>query len=100
MELFNTPIESPVIIIITIIYFITSSIETFDLRLTQAKKAGQDVEQLPTWVNFFYLASWFLFLILFLLNWKYAIVVFVIKFILVLKEIYLPPFVKLRGLSQ
>ena len=82
MTFFNTPIESPIIIIVTIIYFLTSAVETFDIRLTQAKKAGEDIEQLPIWVNFFYLASWVLFIILFLLNWKYAILVFIIKFIL------------------
>lgn len=82
MELFNTPIESPIIIILTIIYFFSSAIETFDIRLVQARKEGIEVEELPQWVALLYWLNWFLGLALILLNWKYAIVVFIIRFIL------------------
>jgi len=40
IELFNTAINSPIIIVITILYAITSAITTFDIRMTQAKRNG------------------------------------------------------------
>ena len=82
MELFNTSIGSPVVIIITVVYFFTSSIEIFDIRITQAQKQGIDEESLPHWVTYLYLLNLVIGLSLILLNWKYAILVFIIRFIL------------------
>ena len=85
IELFNTAINSPIIIVITILYAITSAITTFDIRMTQAKRNGtlpSDEPIPPKWVALVFWADWLLIVALFLLNWKYAILVFVIKFIL------------------
>ena len=82
MQLFNIPIDSPIIILITIIYFFTSSITTFDIRIIQAQKEGSDEQSLPRWVAYLYWLNWIFGVLLLLLNWKYALFVFVIRFIL------------------
>lgn len=85
MELFNTPTNSPILILLTILFAITSSITTFDKRLIQAMRAGnlpKDEPMLPTWVGIIAWLHWALALSLIFLNWKYALVVFVIKFVL------------------
>jgi len=85
ITLFNTAINSPVIIILTIVYVITSAITTFDIRMTQAKRNGSlppDEPMLPNWVGLVVWAHWAVFLSIVLLNWKYAVLIFVIKFVL------------------
>lgn len=85
ITLFSTPITSPIVIILTIIYFICESITTYDTRLIQAQRDGFSQENetmLPTWVGFFVFIGWGTFIALVLLNWKYAILIFIIKFIL------------------
>lgn len=85
MELFNTPITSGVLIGLTVIYFICESISTFDTRIIQAKKQGflaPNEAYVPNWTGIFAILGWIVFPAIFLLNWKYAILLFVIKFIL------------------
>ncbi|OGL87204.1 hypothetical protein A3I40_04265 [Candidatus Uhrbacteria bacterium RIFCSPLOWO2_02_FULL_48_12] len=85
IELFNTTISSPAVIIVTIFYFITSAITTFDIRMTQAKRDGSlppDESTPSKWVALVFWIDWLLIVALMLLNWKYAILVFVIRFIL------------------
>lgn len=85
IELFNTTISSPIVIIATILYFITSAITTFDIRMTQAKRDGTlppDEPMPPKWVALIFWIDWLLIATLILLNWKYAILVFIIRFIL------------------
>jgi len=85
IELFNTTLTSPVVIVLTIFYAITSAITTFDIRMTQAKRDGSlppDEPTLPKWVALIFWVDWVLLLALILLNWKYTILVFVIRFIL------------------
>ena len=82
LELFNTPIQSTTIIILTIIYFLIASITTFDIRVNQAFLQGEDVERLPKWVAILYWLLWAIWIFIFLLNWEYAIIIFVIKFVL------------------
>lgn len=85
MILFNTPTNSPILIILTIVFAVTSSITTFDKRLIQAKKAGtlpQDEPILPSWVGIISWLHWGVMLSILLLNWKYAVAVFIIGFIL------------------
>lgn len=85
IELFNTAISSPILIVLTILYAITSAITTFDIRMTQAKRDGRipmDDPMLPSWVGFIAWLHYIVFLSIILLNWKYAILLFVIKFIL------------------
>lgn len=85
MDLFNTPINSPLLITLTVIYGITSSITVFDKRLVQAVKSGvlpPDEPMLPFWVNGVWWLHWIIGITIFLLNWKFAIIIFLAKFVL------------------
>ena len=85
VELFNTPLSSPIYIVLLLVYFICESISTFDTRIIQAKKNGflrEDEAIVPQWTGIFAILGWLAFIGLVLLNWKIAIVVFIIKFIL------------------
>lgn len=82
MELFNTPVQSTIILILTIVYFIIASITTFDIRINQAIKQGENEYPLPKWVVIFYWLMWGTWIWIFLLNWQYALAIFFIKFIL------------------
>ena len=81
----STFFGNPAIIALTILYFILASITTFDIRLMQARKSGvlsSDEDLLPKWVAVFFWLEWGVFIILAVLNWKYAIALFILKFIL------------------
>ncbi len=82
MELLNTPVASIEIIVLTILYFLVASITTFDIRVNQAISQGEEEIPLPRWVSIFYWLMWIFWIILLLLNWKYALIIFAIKFIL------------------
>lgn len=76
---------TPLIIALTVAYFLVASITTFDIRMTQAKRQGAlppDEPMLPAWVALFAWLQWGPFLVLLYLNWKYALVLFVIRFVL------------------
>jgi hypothetical protein len=76
---------TPLIIGLTVAYFLVASITTFDIRLIQAKRDGilpPGEPMLPTWVGVFAWMQWAIFLVLLYLNWKYALVLFAIKFVL------------------
>jgi hypothetical protein len=76
---------TPLIVGLTIAYFLVASVTTFDLRLTQAKRQGTlppDEASLPEWVGLFAWMQWAIFLALLYLNWKYALVLFAVKFVL------------------
>src|SRR5262245_33785848 len=76
---------TPIIIGLTIAYFIVASITTFDLRMTQAKQEGvlpPHQPLLPGWVAVFHWMQLAIFLALLYLNWKYALVLIVVKFLL------------------
>jgi len=85
ISLFDTPIDSPVLIALTVIYGLTSSITVFDKRMIQARRDGtlpDDEPMLPPWVGLVGWVHWAVGLSIVLFNWKYAIVVFIAKFIL------------------
>jgi hypothetical protein len=76
---------SPLIVGLTVAYFLVASVTTFDIRLTQAKRLGTvppDEPTLPAWVGLFVWMQWAIFLVLLYLNWKYALVLFAVKFVL------------------
>ncbi len=76
---------TPPIIGLTVAYFLVASITTFDIRITQAKQQGVlplDEPALPTWVAIFPWLQWAIFLALLYFNWKYALVLFAVKFVL------------------
>ena len=73
------------LIVLTIAFAITSSITTFDKRLTQAKREGilpPDEPSLPSWVAFIFWIHIGLIIAILIMNWKYALIVLVIGFIL------------------
>jgi len=83
--MFNTPIDSPLLITLTVLFAITSSITVFDKRMIQANRSGvlpADEPMLPSWVGIIAWIHWGLLLALLILNWKYAVVVYIAKFIL------------------
>ena len=85
INLFNSAVNSTPILILTVIYVITSSITTFDVRLMQAKRHGtlpSDETLLPDWTAIFIWLDWGILIALIFLNWRYAILVYGIIFIL------------------
>lgn len=85
MELFNTPISSPILIALTVVYAIAAAITTFDTRMIQFKKAGflsPEHPMLSNWTGLFGFLLWGTWIAILLLNWKYAFALFIIKFIL------------------
>jgi hypothetical protein len=85
VELFSTPSSSPILIGLTAAYGITSSITTFDKRVIQAIRAGAyppDDPLPPKWVGLVLYVHWAIGVALVLLNWKFALIVFLAKFVL------------------
>lgn len=85
MNLFHTSPSSPTLITLTVVYFICAAITTFDTRIIQAKKNGYLAENeahVPTWTGIFAIILWLTWLAMFLLNWWYALAMFMIKFVL------------------
>ena len=75
----------PILAILTIAFVITSSITVFDTALNRAKRRNElppDEPTLPSWVKFIYWVEIGLALVMVVINWKYAIFVFIICFIL------------------
>jgi predicted membrane protein len=84
-EVLKSVMESPALISLTIAFFITSAITTFDKRLTQAQRRGElpaDQHTLPDWVGVIGWIHWGIGLTLLILNWKYALGIFILKFVL------------------
>lgn len=85
VQLFHTAINSPILITLIGIYFLSEAISTFDTRIIQAKKNGylhNDAAQVPQWTGFFAIFAWLSLLALIILSWKFAILVYVVVFIL------------------
>lgn len=79
------PHDTAAIIVLTVAYVIISSITTFDTRLIQGKKNGTlpaDEPGLPKWTAILYWLEWIIFAVMFYLNWRYALIVFAVKFAL------------------
>lgn len=86
VELFSTPISAPVLIALTIIYAIAAAITTYDIRVTQAEwdhNLPPNFSKPPIWIgNLFAWLLWICWASIFILNWKYALFLFVLKFVL------------------
>lgn len=84
-EIIRAPLESPLLLWLTIAFFVVASVVTFDKRLTQAKKAGvlpDDEPSLPQWVGVFFIIDIGLKIVLLVLNWKYGLLVYAVGFAL------------------
>jgi hypothetical protein len=89
MQFFSTPINSPLLITLTVSYGICAAITTFNARIIQAKQVGYLTRKkayVPAWTGLFAILLWVTWTAIFLLNWRYALAVFVIK--LALKNLY------------
>jgi len=74
-----------ILTILTIAFVITSSITVFDTALNRAKRRGElppDEPTPPSWVALIYWVEIGLALALLVINWRYAILVFIICLIL------------------
>lgn len=72
-------------LVLTIVYFITAAITSFDANLIRAVRHGDvppDEPLLPQWVGFLYYVNWGILIALLWFHWKWGILVFVIKTIL------------------
>ncbi len=79
---FQQPAE---IWILTVLYFLLSSITTLDIRLIQARKAGLIGpldDDLPKWVAALYWIEWGLFVFIAYADWRFAAFIFALKFLL------------------
>jgi hypothetical protein len=74
--------NSSVYITTLIIYFFSSSIQIFDIRLMQARRMGQDFGELPGWTVVFHWIVWLSFTAMLVMNWKAALTAFVVRFVL------------------
>lgn len=82
---FDTPPTSLWFITITMLLFLSECITTFDIRIIQAKRSGNlppDHPDLPGWVAILHWFDWIFKATLLVLNWRYAIGVIVVMFIL------------------
>lgn len=82
---FNTAPNAPVIVIICVLYLLSAAVTTYDIHLMNAQKNEDDklnLKMLPRWIGFLHWGESILFLLMVLLNWKFAIVIWIIKSIL------------------
>ncbi|HOQ91397.1 MAG TPA: hypothetical protein PKV49_01025 [bacterium] len=85
LDFLKEGLSSPVVLVLTIGYLITSSITTFDIRMTQGRKNGTlpaNEPMLPNWVAYIFWIDWIIIIALAFINWKFAIAIFIIRFIL------------------
>jgi energy-coupling factor transporter transmembrane protein EcfT len=85
ISFFSTPYNSPILISLAVAYGIVASITIFDFRLIQARKTGallEDEPLLPNWVAHLNWVELLIFAGMVLLNWKFALIVFGITFLL------------------
>ncbi len=87
----NYEIISPLYLTLVVLYFISASIKMCDIRRAQAEKGMLGIESfeiswrtppLPKWTSIFLFLDWLFLLGLLILNWKTAILIWVIHVIL------------------
>ncbi len=83
MEIFNISFTLLDYILLVILFTITSAITEYDKRLTIAYWNGQKYkwELLPKWVGRIIWLHWSLCILLLAINWKYALAIFIIKYL-------------------
>ena len=86
----RAPLDSPLILALSVLYILVQAIRIYDVRLIQVKQKGffsevaarAEGRTLPPWVGIFHWVGWVIFIGLFLLNWKYAVVFYIFLFAL------------------
>jgi hypothetical protein len=92
-----TPISSPLMISLLILYFLLACITTYDIRITQGKKAGILPADYPSFgmsMNIILWIEWAVWIAIMILNWKMDLIAWGAKFILKV----LPVLEKIRAL--
>ena len=85
IDIFRAALASPLVLALTVAYLAMAAITTFDIRLIQAKRRGElppYEPDLPKWVAGVYWIEWALLIWLLVLNWKFALTLWVLKFFL------------------
>lgn len=90
IDIFRAPIDSTLILVLSVLYLLVQAIRIYDVRLIQIKKKGfesgvatrAEGRMLPKWVGLIHWAGWAIFIVLLILNWKYTIVLYVFIFAL------------------
>jgi hypothetical protein len=93
--LVRAPLDSPLILVLSVLYILVQAIRIYDVRLIQVKQKGffsgvaarAEGRTLPPWVGIFHWVGWVIFIGLFLLNWKYAVVFFALKVLPILENL-------------
>lgn len=82
MSWFNTPFNSAILIVFVIAYNIVAAINNYDIRMLRDKKNGtfaEDDKILPKWTRYARWMESIIFFIMLLLNWKFALIAWIIK---------------------
>lgn len=84
------PLSSPILLLLAIVYFFVESIRIYDARLIQGHT--RDIRSgvfsrakgasLPSWVGYLHFLGWILFISILFINWKFALVFYVLLFVL------------------
>ncbi len=85
MSLFNTPFNSVILIVLVIAYNIVAGINNYDVRLIREKKDEfflANTKTLPKWIGYIRLLEPIILVVLLFLNWKFALIAYIIKAIL------------------
>ena len=82
---FNTPFNSAILIVFVIAYNIVAAVNNYDIRVLRDKKSENfpnDTKMPPTWFRYTRWMEPILFFIMLLLNWKFALIAWIVKAIL------------------
>lgn len=90
IEIVNAPLESSLLLVLSVAYMLVTSVRIYDARLIQSKMYGLNSSVakqaegriLPTWINAIHWMGWCLFILIAVLNWKYAIALYAVFFLL------------------
>ena len=112
IDILRAPLNSPAILVLSTAYVLVWSERVYDTRLSQAITRGRysgvavraGGRSMPDWVGAIHLTVWIIFITLLILDWGWAILLYVVLFILrvlpVLEwigEFLMTPFLKTSG---
>ena len=78
----NYDFTSPLFLTVLIIHFVSFSIRAYDVGILHSIREGNIVRPLGSWVGIAHWIGWGTAIALLILNWKYALIIFVIRFFL------------------
>lgn len=82
MMLFKTPIESSALIVLTITYFLFTSVSEYDIKIIRSLNMGGKIKPLPNWIAAFHVMQWINWFFILLLNGYYGLILISIKLLL------------------